>query len=83
MKCLLVAFVFGNQLYLLLILLSRHQRKAWKKFVTLENKHLAVPDAIDFLDKLLRYDPSERLTAQEAMAHPYFNVLKQKSTHSS
>ena len=29
-------------------------------------------EAIDFLDKLLRYDHQERLTAQEARAHPYF-----------
>lgn len=29
------------------------------------------PEAIDFIDKLLRYDHEERLTAQEAMAHPY------------
>ncbi|WRX30974.1 Protein kinase domain - like 10 [Theobroma cacao] len=28
--------------------------------------------AIDFLDKLLRYDHQDRLTAREAMAHPYF-----------
>jgi len=61
-----------------LSLISKHQRKPWKKFITLENKHLALTDAIDFLDKLLRYDPAERLTAQEAMAHPYFNQLKQK-----
>jgi len=64
-------------------MIGKHQRKQWKKFITLENKHLAAADAIDFLDKLLRYDPAERLTAQEAMAHPYFNVLKQKSTHST
>jgi casein kinase II subunit alpha len=29
-------------------------------------------EIFDFLDKLLRYDHQERLTAQEAMAHPYF-----------
>ncbi|KAK6938598.1 Protein kinase domain, partial [Dillenia turbinata] len=29
-------------------------------------------EAIDFLDKLLRYDHQDRLTAKEAMAHPYF-----------
>jgi serine/threonine protein kinase len=27
---------------------------------------------LDFLDKLLRYDHNERLTAKEAMDHPYF-----------
>jgi casein kinase II subunit alpha len=30
------------------------------------------PEALDFLDKLLRYDHQERLTAREAMDHPYF-----------
>jgi len=58
-------------------LIGRHSRKPSKKFITMENKHLATPEALDFLDKLLRYDPAERLTAKEAMDHPYFNVLKQ------
>ena len=30
------------------------------------------PEALDFLDKLLRYDHQERLTALEAMEHAYF-----------
>lgn len=30
------------------------------------------PEALDFLDKLLRYDHQDRLTAREAMEHPYF-----------
>lgn len=30
------------------------------------------PEALDFLDKLLRYDHQARLTAREAMEHPYF-----------
>lgn len=30
------------------------------------------PEALDLLDKLLRYDHQQRLTAQEAMEHPYF-----------
>jgi casein kinase II subunit alpha len=37
-----------------------------------ENQHLVSPEALDFLDKLLRYDHYERLTAREAMEHPYF-----------
>ncbi|KAG5528513.1 hypothetical protein RHGRI_029260 [Rhododendron griersonianum] len=32
--------------------------------------------AIDFLDKLLRYDQQDRLTAKEAMAHPYFSQVR-------
>jgi casein kinase II subunit alpha len=37
-----------------------------------ENEHLVSPEALDFLDKLLRYDHQDRLTAREAMDHPYF-----------
>jgi len=37
-----------------------------------ENQHLVTPEALDFLDKLLRYDHFERLTAREAIDHPYF-----------
>lgn len=37
-----------------------------------ENQHLVSPEALDFLDKLLRYDHQSRLTAREAMEHPYF-----------
>ncbi|KHJ85938.1 hypothetical protein OESDEN_14325 [Oesophagostomum dentatum] len=53
-------------------ILGRHSRKRWERFIHAENQHLVTPEAIDFLDKLLRYDHQERLTAREAMAHPYF-----------
>lgn len=33
-------------------------------------------ELFDFLDKLLRYDHQERLTAREAMSHPYFGRFK-------
>jgi casein kinase II subunit alpha len=57
-------------------LIGTHMRKPWKRFITPDNKHLATPDAIDLLDKLLRYDHQERLTAREAMAHSYFNPVR-------
>jgi len=53
-------------------ILGRHSRKRWERFVHSENQHLVSPEALDFLDKLLRYDHQERLTAIEAMEHPYF-----------
>ena len=52
--------------------LFRHSRKRWERFVHSENQHLVTPEALDFLDKLLRYDHQDRLTAREAMEHPYF-----------
>ncbi|XP_024036162.1 casein kinase II subunit alpha-2 isoform X2 [Citrus clementina] len=57
-------------------LVGRHSRKPWSKFINVENQHLAVPEAVDFLDKLLRYDHQERPTAKEAMAHPYFFPIR-------
>lgn len=55
-------------------ILGRHVRKPWAKFITADNQRFATPEAIDFLDKLLRYDHQERLTAKEAMSHPYFGM---------
>ncbi|GAB2227408.1 hypothetical protein Droror1_Dr00009228 [Drosera rotundifolia] len=57
-------------------LVGRHSRKPWTKFMNSDNLHLAVPDAVDFLDKLLKYDHHERPTAKEAMAHPYFYPVR-------
>jgi casein kinase II subunit alpha len=50
----------------------RYQRKPWTRFITSENQRYITNEAIDFLDKLLRYDHQDRLTAREAQAHPYF-----------
>ena len=33
-------------------------------------------DALDLLSKLLNYDHAERLTAHEAMLHPYFDAVR-------
>uniref|UniRef100_A0A4W4GAB7 non-specific serine/threonine protein kinase n=1 Tax=Electrophorus electricus TaxID=8005 RepID=A0A4W4GAB7_ELEEL len=53
-------------------LLGQQTRKRWEQFVQTENQHLVSPEALDLLDKLLRYDHQQRLTATEAMQHPYF-----------
>lgn len=55
-----------------------HPGKPWSAFVTEKNQHLAHPVAIDLLDRLLRYDHQERLTAEEAMAHPYFDPVREE-----
>lgn len=59
--------------------LGRHKPRPYSKFVTDTNRHLCPPEALDFLDKLLRYDPVERLTTKEAMAHEYFDTVRRDS----
>jgi casein kinase II subunit alpha len=80
-------------------ILSRFPRKSWQSFVNQDNQRFVSAEAIDFLDKLLRYDHQvsppmqfrwkhtdrlqERLTAQEAMAHPYFNPVRATLTQNT
>ncbi|TNN02454.1 hypothetical protein fugu_009941 [Takifugu bimaculatus] len=61
-------------------ILGRHSRKRWERFVHSENQHLVSTEALDFLDKLLRYDHQARLTAREAMDHPYFCEISSSRT---
>ncbi|GLU15918.1 hypothetical protein SLE2022_323710 [Rubroshorea leprosula] len=61
-------------------LVGRHSRKQRSRFINSDNQHLVSPKVIlillDFLDKLLCYDRQDRLTAKEAMAHPYFSQVR-------
>jgi len=57
-------------------LLGRYPRKPWTRFITSENQRYISNEAIDFLDKLLRYDHQERLTAREAQAQAYFDPVR-------
>uniref|UniRef100_A0A674N0R7 non-specific serine/threonine protein kinase n=1 Tax=Takifugu rubripes TaxID=31033 RepID=A0A674N0R7_TAKRU len=54
-------------------ILGRHSRKRWERFVHSDNQHLVSPEALDFLDKLLRYDHQIRLTARP-FNDPYLNL---------
>ena len=58
--------------------LGYYNRRPWKRFVNENNQHLVSDEFLDFIDKLLRYDHQERLTAKEAMAHPYFDPVRPK-----
>jgi len=61
---------------------SRYPRKPWTKFITSENQRFISNEAIDLLDKLLRYDHQERLTAREAQAQAYFGAEPYSCAHS-
>jgi len=57
-------------------ILGRHSRKPFSRFITADNSHLVSDEAIDLLNKLLRYDHQERLTAVEAQQHDYFAPIR-------
>lgn len=55
-----------------------HPRKPWTSFETAANKERVVPEVIDLMDKMLRYDPAARILPKEAMAHPFFESVHKK-----
>lgn len=56
------------------------ERKQFKSFVNNkwneEKMKFIDDDIIDLIDKLLKYDPLERLSAKEAMEHKYFDSVR-------
>lgn len=59
--------------------LGHYTRRPWKRFVNDNNKHLVNDDFLDLIGKILRYDHQERLTAKEAMSHPYFDPVRDEA----
>ena len=62
--------------------IGRHPRCPWTDFITEENQHQVTEEAIDVIDKLLRYDHAERMLPKEAFSHPYFASLPPRAVHS-
>ncbi len=56
--------------------LGHYIRRPWKRFVNDGNKNLVSDEAIDLIDKILRYDHQTRLTAKECMMHAYFDPIR-------
>ncbi|KAJ7058184.1 kinase-like domain-containing protein [Mycena amicta] len=61
-------------------LLATYPACPWSRFITSETQALATPDALKLLDHLLRFEPRERLTAKEALAHEYFATVRMEGT---
>eukprot|EP00913_Durusdinium_trenchii_P024144 g22671.t1 len=59
--------------------LGKLPRKPWSSFKNKENSDRCSPEALDLIDKMLRYDPAARILPKEAMAHAFFaDVRKEK-----
>jgi casein kinase II subunit alpha len=52
--------------------IKNFEKKEWKSFVNENNKYLVNDEVIDLLDKMLKFDPMERIKAKDAVNHPYF-----------
>jgi len=53
-------------------ILPNFKRISWKHCVKKSFPRFATKKSLDLVDKLLRYDHASRLTAKEAMGHPFF-----------
>lgn len=63
-----------------LTLYVRWPRQPWTRYTTPDTLPFFTPEVIDLLEKLLRYDHQERLTAREAQAHAYFSEALLRSS---
>ena len=52
------------------ILLS-HEAKSWETFKTNKNEHLYSEEVVDLIRSMLEYDHTTRITAKEALSHPF------------
>lgn len=56
---------------------NSYERRAWSSFIQEKNQHLVSDDAIDLLDKMLRYDKNDRIKPRDAMEHKYFDPIRE------
>lgn len=52
-------------------------KKDWTEFVNANNKQFAVPEALDLLSKMLVLEGEERISARDALEHPWFKTLRE------
>lgn len=57
-------------------MIARRKPRPWSYFVNRETVDLATDQALDLIDKCIRYDHTQRITADEALKHPYFDAVR-------
>uniref|UniRef100_A0A7S1FZG7 non-specific serine/threonine protein kinase n=1 Tax=Corethron hystrix TaxID=216773 RepID=A0A7S1FZG7_9STRA len=55
----------------------RKRKRPWRDIPPPADAPPIPPEGIDLVDRLLRYDHAERPTAVEAMAHPFFDEVRE------
>jgi casein kinase II subunit alpha len=56
--------------------IGRGKPRPWSSFIAEDTRALATPEALDLIDKCIRYDHTERITAADALLHPYFDRIR-------
>ena len=56
-------------------------KKPWDKFVTSTNVKFIDDALFDLLTKMLVFDHTQRLTATEAIQHPFFDSVRNEYEH--
>ena len=57
--------------------IDKHTKKKFQIFVKEDNQHLVSEEALDLLSQMLIYDHAERITAKDALDHPYFKDIRE------
>lgn len=58
-----------------LVLYKNKEKREFSSFVNEKCQELCTKDALNLLERMLIYDHNERITAREALAHPFFADL--------
>ena len=58
--------------------IGNYEKKRFEEFVNEENKGLIDDSVFDLLEKMLTVDFSKRITASEALEHPYFEDVRRE-----
>lgn len=58
-------------------MISKSKARKWSQFITKKNENLASHHALDLISRCIVYDHTERITAEEALLHPYFDDVRE------